>query len=146
LEVTPRGIFANASPIGLNALLFVPAIELCGSAKQKAHWLPLARQGKVIGTYAQTELGHGTFVRGIETTATLDEATDEFVLHSPTRSSTKFWPGGLGFSTTHAILMARLLIRAHDHGPHLFIVQLRSLEDGKPLPGMQLGDIGLKLA
>ncbi len=26
----------------------------------------------IIGTYAQTELGHGTFVRGLETTATYD--------------------------------------------------------------------------
>ncbi|KAF2443667.1 acyl-CoA oxidase [Karstenula rhodostoma CBS 690.94] len=145
-EVTPRGIFANASPIGLNILLFIPAIELCGSAEQRAQWLPLAKEGKIIGTYAQTELGHGTFVRGIETTAALDTTTDEFVIHSPTKSSTKFWPGGLGFSSTHAILMARLLVGADDHGPHLFMVQLRSLEDGKPLPGIKLGDIGPKLA
>jgi acyl-CoA oxidase len=27
---------------------------------------------QIIGTYAQTELGHGTFVRGLETTATYD--------------------------------------------------------------------------
>lgn len=32
-------------------------------------WLLLAQ---IIGTYAQTELGHGTFVRGLETTATYD--------------------------------------------------------------------------
>lgn len=121
------------SPIGLNILLFIPAIELCGSAEQKVHWLPLAKEGKIIGTYTQTELGHGTFVRGIETTATLDETTDEFIIHSPTRSSTKFWPGGLGFSSTHAIVMARLLVGDHDHGPHLFIVQLRSLENGEVL-------------
>jgi hypothetical protein len=30
---------------------------------------------KIIGTYAQTELGHGTFVRGLETTATYDRQT-----------------------------------------------------------------------
>ena len=30
---------------------------------------------RVIGTYAQTELGHGTFVRGLETTATYDLQT-----------------------------------------------------------------------
>ncbi|KAJ7078539.1 acyl-CoA dehydrogenase/oxidase, partial [Mycena crocata] len=97
------------------------------------------------GSYCQTELGHGTFLRGLETTATFDHATDEFIVHSPTISSTKYWPGGLGFSSSHAIVMARLIIRERDYGVHPFVMQLRSLEDWKPLPGIELGDIGLKL-
>ena len=38
----------------------------------------------VAGSYAQTELGHGSNVRGLETTATFIPETDEFELHSPT--------------------------------------------------------------
>ena len=41
--------------------------------------------------------------------------------------------------------MARLLVGTHDHGVHPFIVQLRSLEDHTLLPGVEAGDIGLKL-
>ena len=41
--------------------------------------------------------------------------------------------------------MARLLVGAHDHGVHPFIVQLRSLEDHTLLPGVEAGDIGPKL-
>ena len=41
--------------------------------------------------------------------------------------------------------MARLLVGAHDHGVHPFIVQLRSLEDHTLLPGIEAGDIGPKL-
>lgn len=134
------------SPFGLVRLLFEPTIQFCGSEEQKAYWLPLSRTGKILGTYCQTELGHGTFVRGIETTATYDEDTDEFVVHSPTPTSTKFWPGGLGYSATHAVVMARLVIASEDHGPHFFIVQLRSVPDGLPLPGIKLGDVGLKMA
>ena len=32
---------------------------------------------KIVGTYAQTELGHGTYIRGLETTATYDPSTEQ---------------------------------------------------------------------
>ncbi|KAJ7139601.1 acyl-CoA dehydrogenase/oxidase C-terminal [Mycena epipterygia] len=143
--ITPQYSFNNASPFGLHVVMFIPALKLLASSEQLAHWLPLAESGKILGTYCQTELGHGTFLRGLETTATFDPATDEFVIHSPTTSSTKYWPGGLGYSSSHAIVMARLIIGARDHGVHPFMTQLRSLEDFTPLPGVELGDIGLKL-
>ena len=62
--------------------------------EQQAEWLPKALGLKLIGTYAQTELGHGTFVRGLQTTVTYDPQTQEFIAHSPTLASTKWWPGG----------------------------------------------------
>lgn len=43
------------------------------------------------------ELGHGTFIRGLETTATYDPKTEEFILNSPTITSYKWWPGGCKF-------------------------------------------------
>lgn len=42
----------------------------------------------------QTELGHGTFIRGLETTATYDPKTQEYIINSPTLTSYKWWPGG----------------------------------------------------
>ena len=51
---------------------------------------------KIMGCYAQTELGHGSNVQGLETTATFDKETDEFIIHTPNIKATKFWPGGLG--------------------------------------------------
>ncbi|KAB2109691.1 hypothetical protein AG0111_0g2109 [Alternaria gaisen] len=133
------------SPFGHKAVLFEPAMERNGTEEQKTRWLPLARSGKILGTYSQTKLGHGSFVRGIETTATFDPDSDEFVVHSPTISSTMFWPAGLGFSTTHGAVMARLIAGGQDQGPHIFLVQLRSLEDGNPMPGIKMGDVGLKI-
>ncbi|KAK1408075.1 hypothetical protein QVD17_39707 [Tagetes erecta] len=124
--------------------MFVPAIEGQGTEEQKRKWLPLAQTMQIIGTYAQTELGHGSNVRGLETTATFDRQTDEFVMHSPTLTSSKWWPGGMAKVATHAIVYARLMINGHFHGVHGFIVQLRSLDDHSPLPGITLGDIGMK--
>lgn len=56
----------------------------------------------------------------------------------------KFWPGGLGKTSTHAIIMARLLLQGKDLGMQSFIVPIRSRVDHQPLPGVTLGDIGPK--
>ncbi|KAK3039514.1 hypothetical protein RJ639_028096, partial [Escallonia herrerae] len=124
--------------------MFVPAIKGQGTEEQQQKWLPLAYKMKIIGCYAQTELGHGSNVQGLETTATFDRQTDEFVMHSPTLTSSKWWPGGLGKASTHAVVYARLITDDQDQGIHGFIVQLRSLEDHLPLPGITIGDIGMK--
>ena len=52
---------------------------------------------------------------------------------------------GLGKTATHCILMARLFLDGKDYGPHAFVIQLRSLENHHPLPGVELGDIGPKV-
>ncbi|KAL5748442.1 hypothetical protein ACOSP7_025483 [Xanthoceras sorbifolium] len=124
--------------------MFVPAIKGQGTEEQQQKWLPLAYKMQIIGCYAQTELGHGSNVQGLETTATFDPQTDEFVIHSPTLTSSKWWPGGLGKISTHAVVYARLMTDGQDHGVHGFIVQLRSLDDHSPLPGITVGDIGMK--
>lgn len=46
--------------------------------------MPLIVKHKILGCYAQTELGHGSDIVALETTATLDKETDEFVINSPT--------------------------------------------------------------
>ena len=64
-------------------------------------------------------------------------------LHSPTVTSTKWWIGALGKTATHGVVQARLILPSgKDVGPHLFFVQLRSLEDHRVLPGITIGDIG----
>ncbi|KMZ63072.1 Acyl-CoA oxidase [Zostera marina] len=124
--------------------MFIPAIKGQGTEEQQKKWLPLAYKMQIIGCYAQTELGHGSNVQGLETTATFDLLTDEFVIHSPTLTSSKWWPGGLGKVSTHAIVYARLISMGKDYGVNGFIVQLRSLDDHSPLPGITVGDIGTK--
>lgn len=69
--------------------MFVPAIKGQGTEEQQQKWLPLANKIQIIGCYAQTELGHGSNVQGLETTATFDPQTDQFIIHSPTQTSSK---------------------------------------------------------
>lgn len=119
--------------------MFIPTIEGQGTEEQQRELLPKCRALEIIGTYAQTELGHGTFVRGLETTATWHQPTQQFIIHSPTQTATKWWPGGLGKTATHAVVMARLFVQGQDHGMHAFVVQLRSLDTHKCLPGITIG-------
>lgn len=50
--------------------LFVPTIMGQGSDEQMMWWLPRAIVFQIVGCYAQTELGHGSNVRGLQTVAT----------------------------------------------------------------------------
>ncbi|XP_055985242.1 peroxisomal acyl-coenzyme A oxidase 2 isoform X2 [Sorex fumeus] len=125
--------------------VFQKSLKSLGSEEQIAKWGPLCSQFQIITTYAQTELGHGTNLQGLETEATYDAATQEFVLHSPTLTATKWWPGDLGRSATHALVQAQLICSGARQGMHAFIVPIRSLEDHRPLPGVTVGDIGPKM-
>jgi acyl-CoA oxidase len=131
-------------PIDVHVGMFVPTIEFQGTDEQVRRWAPLARSLKITGAYAQTELGHGSSVRNLETTATLDKHADEWVIHSPTVTSTKWWPGGLGLTANYCVCHAQMIVDGRRHGVHPFIVPLRSERDHTPLPGRTLGDIGPK--
>ena len=45
--------------ITVHDVMFIPALDRLGTDEQRAKWLPLARNLQIIGTYAQTEMGHG---------------------------------------------------------------------------------------
>lgn len=69
--------------------MFMAALKNLGTVEQQAEWVPKAVRCSIIGTYAQTEMGHGTFIRGLETTAIFDVKRKEFVIHSPTITAYK---------------------------------------------------------
>ncbi|CAK9808340.1 Probable peroxisomal acyl-coenzyme A oxidase 1 [Anthophora quadrimaculata] len=138
-------IFKDGNPLVVHYAMFLPSIMGQGTTKQQAHWLSRSWSGNIIGTYAQTELGHGTFIRGLETTATYDPKAKEFVLNSPTLSSYKWWPGGLGHTANYAVVVAQLYTQGECRGVHPFIVQLRDENTHEPLPGIKIGEIGTKL-
>lgn len=98
----------------------------------------------MTGCYAQTELGHGSNVAGIETTATFDRATQEFVINTPTISAIKFWPGDMSRLSSYAVVFAKLIIDGKAYGVHSFLVQTRNTETWDLLPGIEAGDIGPK--
>jgi hypothetical protein len=87
---------SSSSAVGNHYGIFVGALLARASEEQLGVWFNKAINLKIFGAYAQTELGHGSNVRALETTATYDRATDEFVIDSPTLTSMKWWPGCFG--------------------------------------------------
>ncbi|CAO3623101.1 unnamed protein product [Cunninghamella echinulata] len=137
-------LFDQSTPFTLHYNMFIPTLRSQTTDEQKKLFLEPALNHHIIGCYAQTELGHGSNVQGLETTATYIPETNEFELHSPTLTSSKWWIGGLGKAANHAIVMARLITNGKDLGPHPFCVQIRSLKDHRPMKGVTVGDIGPK--
>ncbi|XP_045562143.1 peroxisomal acyl-coenzyme A oxidase 1 isoform X2 [Salmo salar] len=134
----------RSEPLDLHLGMFLPTLLNQASPEQMETFFIPAWNLEIIGTYAQTEMGHGTHLRGLETTATYDPATQEFVMNSPTITSIKWWPGGLGKTSNYAIVLAQLHTQGKCHGLQAFIVPLRSMNTHIPLPGVVVGDIGPK--
>lgn len=44
---------------GLHNSMFLPTLQGQMTDEQKKKWLPLAVNHRIVGTYAQTEIGHG---------------------------------------------------------------------------------------
>ncbi|GMT34855.1 hypothetical protein PFISCL1PPCAC_26152 [Pristionchus fissidentatus] len=130
--------------LSLHYGMFLPTIQVHTEKSLILGPFQMAASKAILGTFAQTELGHGSNLSKLETTATYDATTKEFVIHTPTMSAGKWWPGGLGKSANYAAVMAQLYTSGESKGPHLFMVQLRDNAHA-PLPGVTVGDIGPKL-
>mmetsp|Transcript_56777 Transcript_56777/g.182387 ORF Transcript_56777/g.182387 Transcript_56777/m.182387 type:complete len:706 (+) Transcript_56777:25-2142(+) len=134
----------NSGPFWDHYVPFLTALQGQATDAQYAEWGTRAAKLQIIGTYAQTELGHGSNVRGLRTTATFDASTDEWILETPTLTSMKWWPGGMAKLATHAVVYAQLQLNGTSYGVHAFMVQLRD-QDHKPLPGIEIGELGPKM-
>jgi len=146
LHVVLQSFTGCPSSTALHTGMFFKNLSLLFTDAQQAQWMALAKQWRMVGCYAQTELGHGSNVRALETTARFLPETDEFEIHSPTLTSLKWWPGALARTANFGVVYARLILAdGRDYGVHNFMVQLRDLETHAPLPGVTLGDIGPKI-
>ncbi|KAI0236459.1 fatty-acyl coenzyme A oxidase [Massospora cicadina] len=125
---------------GVHAGLFLGAIQGQATPNQLEYWIQkgaITLNG-VTGCFAMTELGHGSNVAGLETTATFDEASDEFIIHTPTLTATKWWIGGAAQTATHSAVYAQLIVKGKCYGVKTFMVPLRN-----PIAGRKMGRDGI---
>lgn len=133
--------------IGVNLGLFLGCIRGNGTEAQQEFWTK-QRETYILkgmyGCFGMTELAHGSNVAGLETTATFDKETDEFIINTPHVGATKWWIGGAAHSATHCSVYARLIVDGEDYGVKTFIVPLRDANHNL-MPGVSVGDIGAKM-
>lgn len=63
------------------------------------------------------------------------------MIHTPSEDAYKWWPGDMGRSATHVLVMAQILIPEEDgevnnYGVGMFIVQCRDGDTHKWMPGI----------
>ncbi len=123
--------------------LFGSAVLHLGTDEHHTKWLPGIMSLEIPGCFAMTEIGHGSDVASIGTTATYDQASEEFVINTPFKAAWKEYIGNAARDGRAAVVFAHLITRGVDHGVHAFYVDLRDAE-GNFLEGIGGADDGLK--
>ncbi|NYG58942.1 acyl-CoA oxidase [Nocardioides daedukensis] len=129
--------------MGVQFGLFGGAIQNLGNEEHHAKYLPDVISGKLLGCFAMTEGGHGSNVQALETVATYDADSQEFVINTPTESAYKDYIGNAARHGEMAVVFAQLEIDGKSEGVHAFVVPIRI--DNKPAPGVRIEDSGLKM-
>jgi acyl-CoA oxidase len=124
--------------------LFGGAIENLGTERHHKEYVQKIIDLDLLGCFAMTETGHGSDVQALETIATYDPATQQFVIDSPTRTARKDYIGGAAETARVAAVFAQLITPdGEGHGVHCFVVPIRD-DEGNDLPGVTTSDCHYK--
>ena len=124
--------------------LFGGAIENLGTERHHQAYVQKLIDLDLLGCFAMTETGHGSDVQALETTATYDPDSQEFVIDSPTPTSRKDYIGGAAQTARVAAVFAQLITAdGTGHGVHCLVVPIRD-DEGNDLPGVTTSDCDYK--
>mgnify|MGYP005799780721 CR=1 FL=1 len=127
--------------------LFGGAIANLGDAETRKKYLPRVMSLELLGCFAMTEIGQGSDVQNLETTATYDVEAGEFVINTPTPSAEKAYIGNAARDGRLAATFAQLITIEDGeelrHGVHCLLVPIRD-EAGNDMPGVTTTDHGYK--
>ena len=129
---------------GVQFGLFGGSIYHLGTERHHRRYLAKVASLELPGCFAMTELAHGSNVRALRTVARFDPAGGDFVLNTPDNAARKEWIGNAAAHARLATVFTQLEVDGEDYGVHALLVPIRNT-DGKPLPGIRIGDCGHKL-
>lgn len=128
---------------GVQFGLFGGSVLALGTEQHHKKYLADIGTLQLPGCFAMTETGHGSNVRGLETTATFNADRGTFTVHSPRFEAGKEYIGN-ALHGRMASVFAQLIVGGKNHGVHAILVPLRN-EQGEVLPGITVKDNGYKL-
>ncbi|MGY6741359.1 MAG: acyl-CoA dehydrogenase family protein [Cecembia sp.] len=129
---------------GVQFGLWGMSVYFLGTEKHHQKYLKDIGSLQLPGCFAMTETGHGSNVRGLETTATYDHQSKTFVIHTPNESARKEYIGNAALHGRMATVFAKLIINGEDYGVSAFVVPLRD-EQGQLIKGVRIEDCGRKM-
>ncbi len=121
--------------------LFGGAVQMLGTERHHARYLPDIMSLALPGCFAMTEAGHGSDVQHLRTTATFVDGS--FVVHTPDDDARKDYIGNAARDGRLAVVFAQLVVGDRQYGVHAFLVPIRD-EAGRALPGVRIEDCGPK--
>ncbi|WP_232826516.1 acyl-CoA dehydrogenase [Lewinella sp. IMCC34183] len=128
---------------GVQFGLWGGAVYNLGSKRHHDRWLRETGTLELPGCFAMTETGHGSNVRGLETTAVYDPEHRELIVHSPSIAAGKEYIGN-AMHARMAAVFCQLIVNGESHGVHAVVVPIRD-EAGYVLPGIRVEDNGYKM-
>jgi acyl-CoA oxidase len=129
---------------GVQFGLFGMSIYFLGTEKHHKKYLQDVGTLRLPGCFAMTETGHGSNVKGIETTATYNATTRSFTIDTPNPHAQKEFIGNAACHGQMATVFAKLIVDGKDYGVGAFLVPLRG-GNNKVLPGVTIRDCGRKM-
>jgi acyl-CoA oxidase len=143
-EMLGHGDLSLLVKFGVQFGLWGGAVQQLGTRRHHERYLEATAKLELPGCFAMTELGHGSNVQQLETTATYDAEAQEFVIETPVEEARKEYIGNAANHGRIAAVFAQLIVRGEGRGVHVFAVPLRD-EHGELCDGVRIEDGGEKM-
>jgi acyl-CoA oxidase len=143
-ETLALGDLSLLVKFGVQFGLWGGAVHQLGTHPHHERYLRAIASLELPGAFAMTESGHGSNVQHLETRATYDPETQEFIIDTPVEQARKDYIGNAARDGRMAVVFAQLIVAGEGHGVHALIVPLRD-DRGRPCKGVRTEDDGEKM-
>ena len=143
-ETVALGDLSLLVKFGVQFGLWGGAVQQLGTRPHHERYLKATATLELPGCFAMTEAAHGSNVQQLETTATFDAGSEEFVINTPSDEARKEYIGNAACHGRLAAVFAQLIVDGESHGVHVLVVPLRD-EHGHVCDGVRIEDCGEKM-
>ncbi|MEM9549368.1 MAG: acyl-CoA dehydrogenase [Bacteroidota bacterium] len=142
-ETLAYGDLSLLIKFGVQFGLFGGTVFNLGTEKHHRKYVDALGKAELLGCFAMTETGHGSNVRGLETTAIYNHERRSLTIHSPTYEAGKEYIGN-ALHCSKAAVFAQLIVNGENHGVHAILVPIRD-KDSNLMSGIRVEDCGYKI-